>query len=210
LRCLPRWLLQVSKWLASDDYLVLDGPLRSMPAAADLPWSMQGGYSAAAAYGGCACSYGDARGCSDGQRGRNTASPCFAPGGGAYRFRSSQQQQQWQQFGGGYGRSRSMDPEGGQPEGQQQQQQQQRWQQGRHWQDFRDRAGSMDWDDDEGGCGVGEGEEGPWQDDDDEVDDGADGEGQHGGWCDGGSAALLEERRLEDMESLLGRILLAR
>jgi hypothetical protein len=199
--CLPACVVhnqppQVSKWLASDEYLVLDGPLRSMANPGDAGWSLQGGgssYNAPAAYG--YGSYDDARGFNDGQRGRNTASPCFGPSGSSYRFRSSQQKQR--QFGGNnYGRSRSMDVEGcyaafGRSE-------QQRWQQQRQYQDFRDRGGSMEWEDDEG-YGVEE-EEGPWCDDD---------EGEAGGWCDG-DAALLEERRLEDMESLLGRILLHR
>jgi hypothetical protein len=187
----------VSKWLASDEYLVLDGPLRSMANPGDAAWSMQGGsssYNAAYGYG----SYDDARGFSDGQRGRNTASPCFTP---SARFRSSQQQQR--QFGGNnYGRSRSMDPESCYAFGRAEQQ---RWQQRRQYQDFRDRDGSMEWEDEEGCCD-GEDEEGPWGDADE-------GEGQAGGygggWCDG-DAALLEERRLEDMESLLGRILLHR
>jgi hypothetical protein len=194
---------QVSKWLASDEYLVLDGPLRSMANPGDAAWSMQGGsssYNAPAAYG--YGSYDDARGFNDGQRGRHTASPCFGPSGSSYRFRSSQQQQR--QFGGNiYGRSRSMDTAvccaaSGRGE-------QQRWQQQRQHQDFRDRGGSMEWEDDEG-CYGEEEEEGPWGDDD---EGGGQAGGYAGGWCEG-DGALLEERRLEDMESLLGRILLHR
>jgi hypothetical protein len=170
--------------------LVLDGPLRSNArSGGDLAWSShqaQPGY-------GFASSYDDARACSDGQRGRNTASPCFAPG-----YRSSQQQRR--RHFGGYGRSRSTDAEGWQQQG---------WQrhQGQQYQDFRDRAGSMDWEDEEGNCGgEDDDEEGAWHEGD---EDGADG-GYGGAWCDGGGGALLEERRLEDMESLLGRILLHR
>lgn len=188
---------QVSKWLAGDEYLVLDGPLRSSGGAPDPAWALQGSggsYNAPTGYG--YGSYDDARGCSDGQRGRNTASPCFGPSGGYARYRGSSQQQQ-RQYGGGYGRSRSMEAEGAG---------QARWQAQRGYHDFRDRASSMDWEDEEGGCG-GEDEQeeaGPWGDD----EEGCEG-GWGGGWCDGG-AGLLEERRLEDMESLLGRILLHR
>eukprot|EP00883_Tetradesmus_obliquus_P013441 jgi/Sobl393_1/6391/SZX78464.1 len=188
---------QVSKWLAGDEYLVLDGPLRSSGGAPDPAWALQGSggsYNAPTGYG--YGSYDDARGCSDGQRGRNSASPCFGPSGGYARYRGSSQQQQ-RQYGGGYGRSRSMEAEGAG---------QARWQAQRGYHDFRDRASSMDWEDEEGGCG-GEDEQeeaGPWGDD----EEGCEG-GWGGGWCDGG-AGLLEERRLEDMESLLGRILLHR
>lgn len=158
-------MLQANKWLATDDYLMLDGPLRS---------TSHQDFAAAAAAGGPAGPFGydDGRyGSYDGQRARYTASPLPArrrsrPGG----------------YGGGgyYGRSRSVDPEGyfslapGQDDDD--------WE-GAYEADYphsyvpgrRQRAGRMTWD-----------------------DEGAD------------EPPMRDERPVEDMETLLGRILLHR
>lgn len=168
---------------------MLDGPLRTMSnPSSDLGWSLPHSSSANASFRGFPM-YDDARGF-DGQRGRNTASPCFTP---SYRPSSLHRVHQ----GCGYttGRSRSLDPE-------YHPNQYERWQEasgygysyGYSRQHCQDGAGGYtDWGNDEVG----------YVDDEEQQQDL---EEEAEAW----QQEQAEERRLEDMESLLGRILINR